>query len=190
MNSWRLESSHHRCARSLSLRRPTCGDVCLSLMLPSSTGPLPCIKPVYGLNGAPLAWQPCLYGHWEEQGRAGRAWPKPLLVLPEAETSVQAGARARLERCGAREELCPGGHHGASLRAQTCQFRPLRMSYSTSHAETLASVSGVETSTSGCDPPNCCARQHARLSSPCFCVPELPVDSYTDCKHLCDELTS
>ena len=27
-----------------------------------------CIKPVYGLNDAPLAWQLCLHGHWEEQG--------------------------------------------------------------------------------------------------------------------------
>ena len=27
-----------------------------------------CIKPIYGLNDAPLAWQLCLHGHWEEQG--------------------------------------------------------------------------------------------------------------------------
>ena len=30
-----------------------------------------CIKPVYGLSDAPLAWQLCLHGHFEEQG--GRA---------------------------------------------------------------------------------------------------------------------
>ena len=30
-----------------------------------------CLKPIYGLNDAPLAWQLCLRGHFEEQG--GRA---------------------------------------------------------------------------------------------------------------------
>ena len=59
-----------------------------------------CIKPVYGLNDAPLAWQLCLRGHWEEQGGVPSLLDENYFIW-----RLQAGDRSsvttHVDDCGA-----------------------------------------------------------------------------------------
>ena len=59
-----------------------------------------CIKPVYGLNDAPLAWQLCLRGHWEEQGGVPSLLDENYFIW-----RLQAGGRSsvttHVDDCGA-----------------------------------------------------------------------------------------
>ena len=59
-----------------------------------------CIKPVYGLNDAPLAWQLCLHGHWEEQGGVPSLLDENYFIwkLPKNET---ASVTTHVDDCGA-----------------------------------------------------------------------------------------
>ncbi|CAE7589766.1 unnamed protein product, partial [Symbiodinium microadriaticum] len=45
-----------------------------------------CIKPVYGLSDAPLAWQLCLHGHFEEQGGSASLMDENLFYWRDKKT--------------------------------------------------------------------------------------------------------
>ena len=61
-----------------------------------------CIKPVYGLSDAPLAWQLCLHGHFEEQGGSASLMDENLFYWrdkkPGRTTSI---VTTHVDDCGA-----------------------------------------------------------------------------------------
>ncbi|CAE7490455.1 ACBD6 [Symbiodinium pilosum] len=59
-----------------------------------------CIKPVYGLNDAPLAWQLCLRGHWEEQGGVPSLLDENYFIWRFADGD-RASVTTHVDDCGA-----------------------------------------------------------------------------------------
>ena len=59
-----------------------------------------CLKPVYGLNDAPLAWQLCLRGHFEEQGGRASLLDENLFYWKEGD-KLKAIVTTHVDDCGA-----------------------------------------------------------------------------------------
>ena len=59
-----------------------------------------CIKPIYGLNDAPLAWQLCLHGHWEEQGGVPSLLDENYFIW-RMKDNDRASVTTRVDDCGA-----------------------------------------------------------------------------------------
>ena len=60
-----------------------------------------CLKPIYGLNDAPLAWQLCLHGHWEEQGGIQSMMDENLFFWKTEKDTVKALVSTHVDDCGA-----------------------------------------------------------------------------------------
>ena len=60
-----------------------------------------CLKPIYGLNDAPLAWQLCLHGHWEEQGGIQSLMDENLFFWKNENDKVKALVSTHVDDCGA-----------------------------------------------------------------------------------------
>ena len=61
-----------------------------------------CLKPVYGLNDAPLAWQLCLHGHFEEQGGRASLLDENLFYWKEEKVNkLKAIVTTHVDDCGA-----------------------------------------------------------------------------------------
>ena len=61
-----------------------------------------CLKPVYGLNDAPLAWQLCLHGHFEEQGGRASLLGENLFYWKEEKgNKLKAIVATHVDDCGA-----------------------------------------------------------------------------------------
>ena len=59
-----------------------------------------CLKPIYGLNDAPLAWQLCLHGHFEEQGGRASLLDENLFYWKEGD-KLKATVTTHVDDCGA-----------------------------------------------------------------------------------------
>ena len=59
-----------------------------------------CLKPIYGLNDAPLAWQLCLHGHLEEQGGRASLLDENLFYWKEG-SKLKAIVTTHVDDCGA-----------------------------------------------------------------------------------------
>ena len=59
-----------------------------------------CLKPIYGLNDAPLAWQLCLHGHFEEQGGRASLLDENLFYWKDG-SKVKAIVTTHVDDCGA-----------------------------------------------------------------------------------------
>ena len=59
-----------------------------------------CLKPIYGLNDAPLAWQLCLHGHFEEQGGRASLLDENLFYWKEGD-KLKAIVTTHVDDCGA-----------------------------------------------------------------------------------------
>ena len=59
-----------------------------------------CLKPIYGLNDAPLAWQLCLHGHFEEQGGRASLLDENLFYWKEG-SKLKAIVTTHVDDCGA-----------------------------------------------------------------------------------------
>ena len=60
-----------------------------------------CVKPVYGLSDAPLAWQLCLHGHFEEQGGKPSLMDENLFYWTSATSSrTVAMVTTHVDDCG------------------------------------------------------------------------------------------
>ena len=70
-----------------------------------------CLKPIYGLKDAPLAWQLCLRGHWEEQGGIQSLMDENLFFWKTDKGKVKALVSTHVDDCGA-------GSHNKWLKEQ------------------------------------------------------------------------
>ena len=60
-----------------------------------------CIKPVYGLSDAPLAWQLCLHSHFEEQKGTASLMDENYFYWRDSKDGYSSGVTTHVDDCGA-----------------------------------------------------------------------------------------